>query len=94
MFTTRPDTIFGATFMVLAPEHPLVDEITAFEWPGDDVFVDWESNPIDDWKGVFGITGTPADAVHALPRVHRARRATSNGRPTRRTRPVCSPAAS
>lgn len=28
IFTTRPDTIFGATFMVLAPEHPLVDKIT------------------------------------------------------------------
>jgi len=31
VFTTRPDTIFGATFMVLAPEHPLVRQITTAE---------------------------------------------------------------
>ena len=31
VFTTRPDTLFGATFMVLAPEHPLVDVLTTDE---------------------------------------------------------------
>jgi leucyl-tRNA synthetase len=31
VFTTRPDTIFGATYMVLAPEHPLVSKITTEE---------------------------------------------------------------
>lgn len=31
IFTTRADTVFGVTFMVLAPEHPLVDELTTTE---------------------------------------------------------------
>jgi leucyl-tRNA synthetase len=31
VFTTRPDTLFGATYMVLAPEHALVDQITTDE---------------------------------------------------------------
>jgi leucyl-tRNA synthetase len=35
VFTTRPDTIFGATFMVLAPEHPLVRQITTAEHRAD-----------------------------------------------------------
>ena len=53
VFTTRPDTLFGATYMVVSPEADLVDQIVAGEWP-DDVDPRWT-----------GGASSPAEAVAA-----------------------------
>ncbi|MET7902412.1 leucine--tRNA ligase [Streptomyces sp. NPDC005355] len=53
VFTTRQDTLFGATYMVLAPEHGLVDEIVPAAWP---------EGTHDVWTGGHA---TPAAAVDA-----------------------------
>jgi leucyl-tRNA synthetase len=53
VFTTRPDTLFGATYMVVSPEADLVDQIVASEWP-DDVDPRWT-----------GGASSPAEAVAA-----------------------------
>jgi len=58
VFTTRPDTIFGATFMVVAPEHPLVDDLVPTGG--------WPEGTKDAWKGGdASATGSPQAAVTA-----------------------------
>jgi leucyl-tRNA synthetase len=48
VFTTRPDTIFGATYMVLAPEHALVEKITTAEQATSvEEYVKWAKNRSD-----------------------------------------------
>jgi leucyl-tRNA synthetase len=57
VFTTRPDTLFGATFMVVAPEHPVVDSIVPDG--------DWPEGTRDAWVPGGPGAVTPREAVAA-----------------------------
>ena len=71
VFTTRPDTLYGATFMVLAPEHPLVKELTAPDRKADvEAYVKAaeEKTEIDRLSADREKTGVPigADAINPV----------------------------
>ena len=71
VFTTRPDTLFGATFLVLAPDNPLVPALTVGEWP--------QGTPRQ-WRGEDLLGAVAAESPSAAVAAYVARTAAASDR--------------
>ena len=78
VFTTRPDTLFGATYMVLAPEHPLVDRLTTPE----------QRDAVDAYRESAAARATSTAPTWPRPRPASSPAATPSTRSTASTIPI------